>query len=535
MLNNPLSTQTRQASPRQKRIQPIAVIATALFAASAAVCLPSALHAEGAERGAALKLAFREGAAMALRNSLDVMMERASVGAAAGGIDKEEGAFDPEASLSVAREDSTTPLSSRSSLAVGGLGSIESESYSMSAALAGKTSMGTEYSIEVSEEWTADTVSAYDYEYGSFAGIRLTQPLLKGFGVGVNRYGVNLAAKELEASEARLVRRALETVSEYGAAYWSLVKAIENLNVRLESLALAEELLGANRQRLEAGTGSALDVTLAEAAAASRKDIVIQAQKERRVRENALKTLISDDAYALMGREIAPDTGRPLDAVVKGLDESVREALSRRPDYMEARAEVDKLRMRIDYADSALLPAVDMEALWGLSGLGASFAGSFEGMDSNPQWSLGLAMSYPLGNTAARSELSIARIEEGRALINLRKVERGIILGIDGAIKSMEEDLLRVEAARASVRFARAALEAEEKKLAAGRSTTYNVLKVQEDLALARYSESTAASDYYISLISYHRERGTLLDVLGMEVEGPGPGDGGKGAPGATR
>jgi len=46
-------------------------------------------------------------------------------------------------------------------------------------------------------------------------------------------------------------------------------------------------------------------------------------------------------------------------------------------------------------------------------------------------------------------------------------------------------------------------LEAEEKKLAAGMSSTFLVLQAQRDLALARTTEVQAVSDYNKSLVDF--------------------------------
>lgn len=466
----------------------------------------------------ALNLTLKDGIARLLENNLDITIERQSPLIADARIERELGVFDPEAFGSFKRHDSTTPLSTRSSVAAGGIRKLESESYSFSAGLTGKGTYGTIYTFEVKNDWTADTLSRFDYEYDSFTGVTITQPLLKNFGKDASELQVSIARKDRDISVYRLKDSVISVVADFGFAYWELVAAREELRVRLESQNLAETLLSINRKKLEAGSISALEVKQAEAAASARKDDVYVAEKRVRDRENALKLLISKDVYSLKDTEIIPDVAT-LELSTYAYDASITDAIKNRPDYQEAKSNIEKSNLRIDYAKDQKYPKIDLEASYGYNGLGSSFSDSYSGMDSNPDWSVGLVFRYPLGNRTAAGDLKIARLEAGQTILRLKKIEQSIVMGVDASIKNVSSDRTRMEASRTSTKLTEEALDAEEKKLSAGRSTTYNVLQIQEDLALARLSEIAALSDYNKSLIRYHREKGTLLEELGIKFK----------------
>lgn len=488
-------------------------LCSTLFLAS-----PAAVSGQETISNPQMKLGLREGALLLLENNIDVTIERTSTPIASTLVEKELARFDPEVYGSFKRLDSTSPLSARSSAASGGLKKIESETYSLNTGITGKTTLGTTYTFEVKDDWSADTLNRFQYEYDSFAGVRVTQPLLKDFGTGPNEQPLMIARKDRSISVHRLKGRITSLIADYGTAYWDLVRAKEELKVRTETQDLARTLLDISRKKLEAGTISALELKGAEAAEATRKDEVYLAESFIRTREKTLKLLISRDIYRLRDTEIVPEAIGP-SLPIEGLDASVLNATKNRPDYLEAKTEIEKQNLRISFAKDQSWPKLDLEASYGYNGLGTSFSDSFTEMDSNPEWSVGVVFRYPLGNRASLGELSASRIEAGRALLRLKKIEQEIVIGIDTALKEIESGRIRVEASKRSTSLTIEALEAEEKKLSAGRSTTYNVLKAQEDLAKARLTEINAVSDYNKALIRYHSEKGTLLEAFSIIVK----------------
>lgn len=465
-----------------------------------------------------LRLTIREGIARVMENNLDVTIERLSPRIAEYKIQTELGVFNTDAFGSFKRSDATTPLNAQNSIAAGGLTTVKSETYSLDAGLSGKTSFGTNYSLEVKDDRTASTFSNFQFQYSSFTGVTITQPLLKNFGYDANELQLNIAKKDRDISIYAFRQRVLDTVANYALAYWDLVRVRDELAVRIESEELAETLVEINKKKYEAGATSRLEVTQAEAAAAARKDDVIVAQKAVRDQEKILKLLISKDVYDLRDKEIVPSGDSAIPKPSESLDESFTKATALRPDYLEAKSELEKNRIQIRYSENQRFPRIDVEASYGYNGLGNTFGDSFKGIDSNPQWSLGLALRYPLGNDSALGSLRAARLQADQSILRLKRLEQQVIMNIDSAMKDIKSNNDRVAKAGVATKLTEESLRAEEKKLEAGRSTTYNVLKVQEDLAKVKSNEIAAVVDYNKSLITYHKEKGTLLDVLGVNI-----------------
>ncbi|MEE8185529.1 MAG: TolC family protein [Thermodesulfobacteriota bacterium] len=465
-----------------------------------------------------LRLSLEEGKLMVLEKNLDIAIQRLAPQVEKMRIERERGTFDPLFSGSFMRGDSATPLSTRSSVAAGGRRNTKSKAYSLSTGISGKSPFGTEYSIEFEDIWIENTFNQFQAEYDSFAGIRITQPLFKNFGYDTNRFSIYIAQKNRDISVSELKEHIIETVAKFKKAYWDMTLAIEELKVKEESLKLAESLLNLNRKRLKAEVISPLEVTQAEAGMASRKEDVIIAQKVVRERENTLKRLISSDIYALRNVEIVPTDTPVVVSFIPDFEESVREGLEYRPDYQKMKTEIKKNDITIQYARNQKFPGVDLEASYGFNGLGNSFGDSLRDMDDNPEWTLGVVVTFPLGNRSSKGDLRIAQMEARQALLNLKKLEQEILVEIDNAINELETNKQRIEATKISKRLAEESLRAEELKLRAGLSTSHNVLQFQEDLTEAKSREISAIIDYIKSLVELSRVKGTVLQEEGIKL-----------------
>jgi len=493
--------------------------AVALFLAVFFLCVPVCSAERGIEPAEAqLILTLRRGVEMVMENNLDVKIERSGPDIALARARSAAGIYNVELYGEGKRADAKTPLSARSSTAAGGLSSTKSETYSLSTGLKGKTSLGTAYTLELKDDSSADTFNKFKEQYTSFSGVTITQPLLKDFGSDANDQLINIARKDVEISMHSFRLSAMDVLSNYGIAYWELIRGREELRVRASNLELSESLLVIARKKLKAGAASQLDVTRAEAAAAARRAVLLTAVKALKERERALKLLITKDAYAIRDTEIVPIEAVAVAPVAADLDESIRQATQSRPDYLEAKAEIAKTGYKVRYAENQTYPRVDIESSYGYSGLGATFGESVRGMDSNPQWMVGLVIRYPLGNDTAKGDLSAARIESGQLLFRLKKIEQGIVLELDGAIKELKDAEERAANAKTSVGLSGRTLKAEEEKYAAGLTTIYDVLRVQDELAQAQLVELAAVVDYNEAVIKYNKVKGTLLDDWGVVI-----------------
>ena len=97
--------------------------------------------------------------------------------------------------------------------------------------------------------------------------------------------------------------------------------------------------------------------------------------------------------------------------------------------------------------------------------------------------------------------------------MRVRQKEELVLREVADAIQSARSSLERLAAARAATRFAEDALQAEEQKLAGGKSSIFFVLQLQTDISTARSAELQAKLDYNLALSQLHFAEGTILDA----------------------
>ena len=94
----------------------------------------------------------------------------------------------------------------------------------------------------------------------------------------------------------------------------------------------------------------------------------------------------------------------------------------------------------------------------------------------------------------------------------LKQVTQNALIAIENSIATVNTDFQAVSARREARVYAEAALEAEQKKLENGKSTSFVVLQLQSNLTRARGAEIQALADYQKSLAEFSFREGTTLE-----------------------
>ena len=130
-----------------------------------------------------------------------------------------------------------------------------------------------------------------------------------------------------------------------------------------------------------------------------------------------------------------------------------------------------------------------------------------------------MRLNFPLSNRNARETHNQNKLEQERLLLSYKRIEQNLMRDIDISIRSAKTAFERVNAARKQHEFAAQALDAEEKKLANGKSTAFQVLQIQRDLTSAEASEINALSDYNKELYRLSQAEGDILNKLGIVLD----------------
>jgi outer membrane protein len=124
-----------------------------------------------------------------------------------------------------------------------------------------------------------------------------------------------------------------------------------------------------------------------------------------------------------------------------------------------------------------------------------------------------------LGNRAARSNYRVAREQRVQSELEIQQKEQTIFVEIDNAISTVRSAYELVGSTKLAREFAEAALDAENKKLENGKSTSFVVLQLQRDLTAARSAEINALTVYNKALNTLSYREGRTLERRNIELK----------------
>ncbi len=453
-------------------------------------------------------LTLRECVGRALENNLEIKSERINPTIGSWGVVGAQGVYDPILSGSINYQDSIIPQDP-------GFAALTEQTLNPNLGLSGKLPTGATYDFSANDTRTSGNVITNSaFLYTGQAGVSVTQPLLKNFGFGVNAATIRIARASRAIAVQNFVQLVMSKINGVSTAYYELVFAIENHKAALETRELARQLLDENRQREKIGTMSRLDVIQAESGVASSEQSVILTARAIKDNENTLKRLICQQVAEFRGLSLVPVNYPVVEMIATDVAQSTRTALQMRADYLSAKQALEKQNILVQFNRNQLWPEIDLQGSYGLNGRSRDGFGDFvdnTASGDHPAWTVGVAVTVPLGNRQARANYHTARLQAEQQLLSLKELEQDIIVQVDDAVGHVETNLQSVEAARAASRLAQESLDAEKKKLLAGTSTTFLVLQAQSQLAAARSAEIRARADYSESLVALDLAEGTIL------------------------
>ena len=353
--------------------------------------------------------------------------------------------------------------------------------------------------------------------------LTLRQPILKNSWIDTTRYNIKLSKNRLKSTELSLQFQIMTVVNNVAQAYYELIYARESIQVQQAALELAERLVSENKKKVQIGTMAPLDEKSAESQAAASRADLLKAQNDFATKENVLKSLITATYTALHSSELVPTETMAAPAPVLNLQDSWAKGMAQRPDLLQARLDLERQNIVLRYNYNQLFPELDLIGSYGFTGVGQEFSTAFGGIrnGSDPNYSFGASVTIPLGNRAARGTYAASKEQKKGLLLTLKSLEQGILIQIDNAVKQVQNAYERVDATRQARAYAETALDAEQKKLESGKSTSYLVLQSQRDLTTSRSAEIRALADFNEALSLLYFLEGSILEKnhLGMEVK----------------
>ncbi len=467
---------------------------------------------------------------MAVQKNLEIQIERYNPMIALANLKGLYGAYDP--ALGVSGQHSYQKAGSTLLQGTIEIPGQRSESDNISGSISGQLPIGTRYTLSLTATDTEGTRYAFDtntwrslsipYSVGRGSlTLDVTQPLLKNLWIDSPRLNIRVAKNRLQYSQLTFKQRVMNIVTTVEQTYYDLIAQREYVRVQEKAVELAKQLVTENRKRAEIGAMTPLDVKQAEAQLAAAEADLISARNNLAIQEHALKKLIADKYSELADVQIEPS--ETLQAPVQVFDRQLSwaRALTERPEILQAKLDLERLGVQLKYDRNQLFPELDVRVGGGYAGSTPEFSGIFGDIRDREQpfYYVGAQITLPIGNVAARNNYKATKLALEQAMLTLKRLERDIMAQVDDAIRQAESSYLRVAATRKAREYAEIALEAEMRKLEAGKSTTYTVTQMQRDLTAAMSSEVQALANYNKALSQLSFVEGTTLERLGINIQ----------------
>ncbi|GMW02974.1 MAG: hypothetical protein AMXMBFR84_41100 [Candidatus Hydrogenedentota bacterium] len=420
----------------------------------------------------------------------------------------------------------TSALGLDSVLGLGGGGAlvIENHTLNMEAKLQGKIPTGTQYELKLTMTRDESTFNNFEPEFNGGGTITITQPLLKGAGFNNNLFRVRSAKNNRVSSEYRLRQQVEATVSDVMRAYWDLVSAQEQYNVRKQSLDNAKRLRESNERRLELGQSAALEVIQAKASEATRLSDVIAARNQVMSAEDRLKVLLDmrEEERFSSARLVPVDRPSP-DELNLDVPVIEQKALASRVEILSGELDIETAELDVLRTRNELLPQLDFQVSYYRGAREPRWQDVYDGLTERKDttWTVGIQGTIPIPNRTARGTYYKSQVSKREYEQRLEKTRLDIVNSVRNAVRSAATARVQLESNRQARALQETNVEAEEKKQKLGISDSFQVLRIQEDLANAQVSEVLSMIDLEKALIDIALAEGTLLENYGITLEAP--------------
>jgi outer membrane protein len=492
-----------------------------------------------------------------------------------------KGAYDVQFMLEPQYAHSVQPATSPFAAGPNG-GPITQISDGIAAAFTGYTGSGGRYSLSASQQAIQNNTSLNSYNpfYQTAIALQYTQPLLRGAGNGNPiRRQLTIAKANAQLQAAQLLTQASQTVTTVEDTYWDLVAAWRNVGIQEEGLQNANAQAASNARLARSGAAAPVDVIESYTQINVFQDNVFAALQSVQALQTRLKSLIlANPADPLWTANLVPTSAVLQVPNEPKLDDLIVTALRNRPELTQLRAQRLVANANLAYTKNQKLPQLDLGVgvtangfsgtLNNLSGtpffqtlgqeisalntligqsnatatpgnqiplivpnFGSTPAFQTGGLGQSyrnladfrfPTYNVSLTLSFPLGNRTAKANYAIAEEQARQIAVQELSLLQRVRSESVNAIQGLRETQYRLAAAAAAHVAASRVLLAEQRRFAAGTSTTFLVLQRQLDLANTEGRELQAQTDLNKAVAQLDAVAGTNFGAYNIDVQSVG-------------
>ncbi len=290
----------------------LSLAATALFAQEAPVARATepvtAETDQDVDNPRAMKLSLDEAIHTSMERNLGIQLQEFQYRESGYSLRSSYGIYDFLGRALLQERSSQAPVTST-------IEASSSVQHSVDLSVSQNTPTGGAYTVSFnnSRAATAGGVSTFSPKYGVDLGLAFNQPLLRDFGLDVNRRNITFARNTLGINHEAFRTALMDTALAVEQAYLNLVYARRSVDVVKQSLFLARDQARITQIRIDVGASAPLDILQPRVTIATSEEQLIIGVANVRSAEDRLRALLHLDP-AGMGSSDHSDRSRGLRA-----------------------------------------------------------------------------------------------------------------------------------------------------------------------------------------------------------------------------
>ncbi len=319
-----------------------------------------------------LPLTLNDAIRRALESNNEIELARDDVRFAETTLRSLQGVYDPVFVFAPQLNNRVSPVSS----SLGGSdqsGTVTTTDFNLNPSVTRQFSRGGgnySFFFNNTRETTSSTFNTLNPFFSSNLGVTFTQPLLRDRSIDRFRRDIRIQRRRLEQSDADFRRRVTEVISQVQRAYWDLVFALRDVQIRQQNFELTRENFRQTEARVAVGSAAPLSRAEVQTELSSRESELLSAVQNVSFAENVLKQLILRDPLAAeWSAQIVPSDQPTFDSTPVNLADSLREARENRPELRRLRLQEQISDIDLQFFRNQTRPRIDIESTLSTTGL----------------------------------------------------------------------------------------------------------------------------------------------------------------------
>ncbi|MFC0142414.1 TolC family protein [Erwinia mallotivora] len=371
------------------------------------------------------------------------------------------------------------------------------------------TPVGTQIDADWSEDYSAYSAAGNTRSRGKT--VNIVQPLLRDSGSDFNLSPVRIARLDERIGQLNQQKQTADVITQIIQAYYGLLEAQQGVILAEESLQQTSRQRSVLQALIASGRQPQLDLLQSDADVSSQQLSLEQQQNVLNERRLSLCGLLNIDTRTLLSASESLNI-RP--TLLKA-PQAIAIAVKNQPEYLIQQLTEDKQKIYLMQAKNQRLWEVDLVA-------GATQVNTRQAnVDNDNHWQgyTGVDITIPLNDIQARQEEQRAWVAQKIQRLQMADVHQQLEETITRQVHALNSSWQQFLIADRLTRLSEKTLQAEQAKLLAGRSTTFQVQSYHGSLRAAQNMRLAAQIALLNTQAELDRELGTTLNHWGIKAD----------------